>query len=233
MAEHYFDETKRAQRGSWKSFALIALLGSGIVSLIAGFLIFNFYTYRNLSPLQRYYFGQYSKAYLTPSLLKYGRYKILMYQVINPETKKKDWHACLESELLAKTNDDGNVDFDKNRNPLFYLKNGVKYEKDSFVFYTEKIEHKWAYNFFSNYIFQADLHELFYVPAGGTFFSFVFAFSGLCALNKRRLNRTLKGKYLRGTRLFSPREYVRKMKKADGFGIKVLPVEEEEEYRDK
>ena len=212
---------------SWKRFVPLALLISGTVGLIIGFLIFNFYTYRNLSPLQRFYFGQYSRAYLTPSLLKYGRYKILMYQAISPETKKKDWHACRESELLVKTDDHGNVDFDENLKPLFYLKNEVKYEKDSFVFYRDKIEHKWAYDFFSNNIYQADLHELFYVPAGGTFFSFVFVFAGLSALNRKRLDKNLKGKFERGTQMLSPREYTRKMKKADGIGINIFPVQEE------
>jgi Type IV secretion-system coupling protein DNA-binding domain len=223
MEAYYFDEEKRAQRGSWKNFVLLALVISGIVGIATGLLIFNYYTYRNFSALQRFYFGQFSKSYLTTDLFKHGQYKILMYQAINPETKKKDWYACRENDLVAKTDESGDVLFDKNHNPLFLIKNEVKYIKDSYMFYPEKIEHKWAYEFLSKQIFRSDLPELFYVPAGGTFFSFIFAFAGLCTLNKKRLDKALKGKYIRGTRLLSPQEYAREMKDAEGIGIDIYP----------
>jgi hypothetical protein len=226
MEEIYFDEVKRAQRGTWKNFVILSLLLSSFVALAIGVLTFSYFTYSSLSPLQKFYFSQYAKSYLNQSnFTRHGKYKILMYQAVDRKTKKKDWYACLEEQLIARTDERGNVMFDQNKNPMFMIRNEVPYEKNSYMFYPDKIEHKWAHDFLSQRIYKTDFPEFFYPGAGGAAFSFVFAFAGMCAFRKKRLSKILEGKYLRGTRLLSPEQYLGEMKtEADGIGINVLTM---------
>ena len=108
MEGHYFDEEKRASRGIGKDFLVLSLIVSIIVSLMIGFAAFKYFTYANLSPFQRFYFGQFVTSSINqPRPAAKGDYRILVYQAINPQTKKKDLFLCLENQLLAKTDDEG------------------------------------------------------------------------------------------------------------------------------
>lgn len=227
MEGYYFDEEKRASRGIGKDFLILSLAISIVFSLAVGFAAFKYITYGNLSPFQRFYFGQFVKSFINqPRSSAKGNYRILVYQAIDPQTKKKDLFLCLENHLSAKTDDDGNVLFDGNKNPQFFIKEDVPYEKGSFTFYPDKIEHGRAHNFFAQSVYKADFLEFFYFPAGGAAFSFVFVLTGLCAFRKKRLKKVLEGKYIRGTQMLSPAQYAREMKKeADGLGIDILTVE--------
>jgi hypothetical protein len=221
---YVFSEKGRARRAG-KEVYLLFFIVSLLLAFGGGYALFNYYTFNNLSPLQRVYYYQFRDSFARRfnSFSKTANYALFTRVVTDPKTKKEDIFICPEIEMSPKLNDAGKVVFSKDGIPQFLLKGDVPVDKGKFIFGKRELNNEFAYNFFKTKIYDSGYEEFLYIPAIFGLFVFGFSFFGMELFRNKNLAKKLEGDFLRGTRLLSPKEYCREMRNADGIGIVIQP----------
>jgi hypothetical protein len=222
---YLFTEQGRVKRADKKIYMYFSL-GALLLAFAVGCLAFNFFVYKKLTPLQRHYFGQFTRSAVSDAInpFREGRYSLIVRSLTDQKVKRPQVFLCREEQMVENLDKNGDLKYDKNGIPAVNLKSEIPVDKNGFTIFREKIAHKIVYEQLSKNVFEnCDYHEYFQVPAASAFGAFFFSLVGFGLWRNRTNKKWLEGKHLRGTRKLSTKEYAKQMKKSDGIGIAVLP----------
>ena len=192
-----------------------------LVAGACGCLIHRYWVSPSLTPLQRVYFKQYSKAtfrsYFSNSR---SRYTTLNETVRDPSSGKEFVFPALDEHIDPVLDEAGRIKFDRAHNPIFQLKPNME-EVKRLGWDESTANDLYAYGWFKRTIYDGkSILDIWRRAWLGSLLLFVSGMVFLIALDVFANRRYLKGEPIRGTKELTPKKYARESRKETGLALK-------------
>src|SRR5260370_1025929 len=140
-------------RARLKNFArrtFVYFLFALVLALGGGYGIYRYWMVAHLTPLQRFYFGQYwDSSYRSYLRHTKSHCMILARTVADPRTQEDMTLGLTNSQIEAEVDDEGHLSLDQNGDPTFTIKDGVNgVDAKSLLWWEPGFTDAQAYEFF-------------------------------------------------------------------------------------